>query len=141
MKRLFQLFALVCAGTAASAADVYKWTDKDGIVHYSDEQPPADAKAERVPVTGMAKKPAVAGAAANDADEAATPPAAPPPVVTPTLIAQKRCEQARANLDVLKSKNAAVGLDDGTGKATPMSDQARNERIATEQRAIADYCK
>ena len=139
MKRLFLLLALVCAAIVANAADVYKWTDKDGVVHYSDAQPPADAKAERVPLAGMAKKTAAAGASANDADEAATPPkAAPPTLVTASLVAQKRCEQARTNLEVLQG-NSSVALDNG--KSEPMTDQARAERIAVEQRAIADNCK
>src|SRR5262249_31048392 len=130
---------LVCAGAAASAADVYKWTDKDGIVHYSDQEPPAGVKAEHVHVA-TATKAAGAGAAANDADEAATPPSAGPPGVlaTATQIAQQRCEQARANLAVLRG-NTAVGVDDGSGKA--LDEQARADRIAREQSAIEQYCR
>ena len=137
MRRPFLLIALVCAGAAASAADVYKWTDKDGIVHYSDQEPPAGIKSEKVHVASAAKP---AAAAANDADEAATPPSAAPPGVlaTATQIAQKRCEQARANLAVLRG-NTAVGLDDGSGKA--LDDKARADRVAREQSTIEQYCR
>jgi glutaredoxin len=44
----FLLLALLIASTPASAG-VYKWTDAQGRVHYSDN-PPADAKAQQVKV-------------------------------------------------------------------------------------------
>ena len=37
--------AALLAGLAAQAqTNVYKWTDKDGKVHFSDTPPPSDAK-------------------------------------------------------------------------------------------------
>ena len=44
----FLLLALLIASTPASAG-IYKWTDAQGRVHYSDD-PPADAKAQQVKV-------------------------------------------------------------------------------------------
>jgi len=44
----FLLLALLIASTSAGAG-VYKWTDAQGHVHYSDD-PPADAKAQQIKV-------------------------------------------------------------------------------------------
>ena len=35
--RFLTVFALAALATAAQAAEVYKWTDKDGRVHYGDK--------------------------------------------------------------------------------------------------------
>src|SRR5436309_10566595 len=45
MKAIFpiSLAALLAAG-AASAQTIYRWTDSQGSVHYSDQPPPNDAK-------------------------------------------------------------------------------------------------
>ena len=45
---LIAFLTLVVAG--AAGAQVYKWTDKDGKVHYGDH-PPADSKTEQVKVS------------------------------------------------------------------------------------------
>ncbi len=39
MKWMFGLFAVLALG-AAARAEIYKWVDKDGNVHYSDQPPP-----------------------------------------------------------------------------------------------------
>lgn len=138
MKRLPLLVALAAAAGGAAAGDVYKWTDKDGVVQYTETQPPAPIKSELVHVATKAK---TATAAANDADEAATPPAGGTPVSAANAPnADKRCEQARTNLEVLRG-GAAVGIDDGSGKAQALDDQARASRVAHEQQMVRMYCK
>jgi len=39
------LFALLLLATSIAGAQVYRWVDAKGTVHYSNEKPPADAKA------------------------------------------------------------------------------------------------
>ncbi|HVY07220.1 MAG TPA: DUF4124 domain-containing protein [Burkholderiales bacterium] len=67
--------AVVAAGclyAALAGAQMYKWTDADGKVHYSDQPPPANAKAETTikPRKGAAQ-PAAAGTDAKEAPAAA----------------------------------------------------------------------
>src|SRR5512138_2619726 len=50
MKQVLMLITLACVATGAAAGDVYKWTDQDGVVHYSETQPPAPVKSELVHV-------------------------------------------------------------------------------------------
>ena len=45
MKTLLMLLALALAAGPAAAGKLYKWTDKDGNVHYTDQPPPSEAKA------------------------------------------------------------------------------------------------
>lgn len=142
MQRQILLIALACAAAAAHAADVYKWTDQEGIVHYSDTEPPPQVKSERIHMLGTAKK--GAEAAANDADEAATPPAkakAEPETLlagTPEFT-QKRCERARADLEVLQG-SGPVGLNTG-GKPEVLDEAGRKAQTERAQSTIATYCK
>jgi hypothetical protein len=45
MKTLAMVLALALAAGPADADKLYKWTDKDGNVHYTDQPPPPEAKA------------------------------------------------------------------------------------------------
>lgn len=49
MPRIAGLIALLAAALAVQAQPVYRWVDKQGKVHYSDQPPPADAKQVRQP--------------------------------------------------------------------------------------------
>ncbi len=44
MKRVFLLIALGCCAVQSHAADLYKWRDAEGRVHYTDQPPPATAR-------------------------------------------------------------------------------------------------
>jgi hypothetical protein len=55
MKRIAPLLLLLCATSAA--AQVYRWVDAKGTVHYSNAAPPKDAKATVVDVDARAGPP------------------------------------------------------------------------------------
>jgi hypothetical protein len=138
MRRELFLIALAGAMSAAHAADAYKWIDGDGTVHYSDTEPPAEAKAQKVHLSGtLALQEASSGAAATDADNAA-------PAASASAIAaadpQARCDRARKDLELLQG-GGTVGRDDGTGKAVAFSEEARQSEIARAQNLIAHSCK
>lgn len=44
MKALVCIIALVLAAAPAAAGKLYKWVDKDGNLHYTDQPPPPEAK-------------------------------------------------------------------------------------------------
>ena len=50
MKRIFGLLVVLTLGAAAHA-EIFKWVDKDGNVHYSDQPPPAQKSEEITRVT------------------------------------------------------------------------------------------
>jgi hypothetical protein len=45
--------------SASAYGQMYKWTDKDGKIHYSDKPPSADAKQERITQPPTARPPSV----------------------------------------------------------------------------------
>lgn len=67
----FTLMLLGCTLTLAQT--VYKWTDENGVVHYSD-QPHANAEKIRVPTAQTYKAQAAAGPAVPSGEPAATSP-------------------------------------------------------------------
>lgn len=63
--------ACVAAGAAWAQSSVYRWVDKDGKVHYTDQKPP-DVQAEALPIKSANSL------GGNEAATAATAPAATP---------------------------------------------------------------
>jgi len=139
MRRELFMIALSSVAGFAAAADVYKWADDSGVVHY-DAQPPAAKNVQVVHLVGPATtQPASAATAPSEVGDAAAP-APTSPVVAGSALPQLRCDQARKNLEVLQSAGE-VGHDDGTGKAQPLSAAARDAEIAQAQAVIARNCK
>jgi uncharacterized protein DUF4124 len=54
MRRIAWLLAFVSAG---AAADVYRWVDASGTVHYASEAPPAGVSATKLPIDTKARRP------------------------------------------------------------------------------------
>jgi hypothetical protein len=145
MNRHWVFIALLVAMAAAQAADAYRWVDANGVVHYSDAPPPVEAKAElvhlhgAVSATGAAVSKPGAPAKADDSEEAgAKKPAGT--VASSVQSAEKRCADARANLEVLQ-RSGPVGIDSGNGKPQPLDDDTRQRQIGNAQTIIATYCK
>jgi glutaredoxin len=89
------LLALLLAGSVG-AAEVYRWRDAAGVVHYGD-RPPARADAERLSLPDQPDPPASpAPAAAAAPTPVGTPQAAPPP--------------ARKPIDILMYSNPQCGF-------------------------------
>ena len=135
MNRLVTLLVLACATAVALAADkqqVYKWTDVNGVVHFSDAPPPSDTKnVESLLLVGGTSSASETPAADDKAKPASQ-------AVSPENRA-KECEKAKRNLAMLQSNNpvSEVGPD---GKAKPIDDQERNSRIGGVIDRIAQLC-
>ena len=145
MKRLCLFIALVGTVTAAQAADAYRWVDANGVVHYSDVTPPAESKAELVHLRGAGSTTGAAVSTPNEpakADDSEEPGEKKPPGTLASSVqsAEKRCADARANLEVLQ-RNGPVGMDTGAAKPQPLDDAARQRQIGNAQTIIATYCK
>ena len=145
MTRTIIFMGLCLAASAAFAGNgqVYKWTDAQGVVHYSDAPPPnTQPNVQTVRVTGGDRPHDVnAAAAATDAN-------APQPAQT--QVAQNAppaapdhahdCANAHSNLELLQSK-FQVSVTGSDGKAVPLDDKARQAQIADMNAQIAAYCK
>lgn len=132
------LLALLVSGVAG--AQVYRWVDKDGKVHYSQQKPPdqkaTELKIPTAPSQAAAATDGTAPAAARDPDD----PDAPPPNENDAVRAQleklrlSRCETARAVFT--RYQNAPYlerAAADGTKqRLTPEEEAAERVRVQQE---------
>ena len=143
MTRTIFFMAMAAASTAfAAGGQVYKWTDAQGVVHYSDAPPPTtQSNVQTVRVTG-GDRPHDVGSSTP-----AEPDAAPPQQPGQNQVAQnapsdfaKNCATARSNLELLQSK-FQVNVTDANGKAVALDDKSRQVQIADMNAQISLYCK
>ncbi|WP_282298493.1 MULTISPECIES: DUF4124 domain-containing protein [unclassified Stenotrophomonas] len=120
MRVLPLLCCLLLASASASAQNVYKWKDANGVTQYS-EKPPANQKAEqrrmdtRAPVN-TAKK---ADAPAESAD----------------------CTQSRKNLALLNGQGEVMYDTNGDGKPdAPLSADQRKAQKSMAEAGVQAYC-
>ncbi len=135
--------ALACAAGLAHAGDLYKWTDAQGVQHFSDTPPPQSQVAP-AQVTVDRNKISDADStlyAAPKTDEKGTAPTPPPAPSAPTAAAAsnndigRACDQARSNLRLLQGKTAVA---DAYGKV--LDDKARAAALEQAQRS-ANACR
>ena len=130
----------------ASAQQIYKWKDANGVTHFSQSPPASSVHYSKLNVSGQ---PAVAvpdSAPANSAEvddhtshtegggqaRATTLPDTP---ANRTAL----CKQIESNITVLQGKGPVV--TGGGGNQTVMSDNAREQQLATARAQQAQYCK
>ncbi len=123
-------FGLLSVG-ATQAATLYKWTDEEGNVHYSQTRP-EETKADRMQIKDS-KKPQQ-----KQEEESVEPPenAGQDPR---KLEARKRnCDIARANMEVYKNSER-IKKPDGT--VVTLSDEMRQSKIKEAQAMIDENCQ
>ena len=138
--------SMILAATPA-AAEIYRWVDDDGKLHYS-QTPPEDQAATMVKPAPGASKPA-APAANNgardflEARDAAREKAAEQNAEAAAKAQQRAtaCTQARDYLKYLDEKTPRrLMVDNGDGRLSRMNESQFNERRAKAQKLIADNC-
>jgi hypothetical protein len=127
------VLALVAIGyTAGASAALYKWTDAQGHVVYSDQPPNADVKTEQLRAAPPPANPnAAKELAQRDADfkkrkadaEAATAKAAKEQATSEQR--KESCAQARGNLKQLTESQLALYRYNEKGEREIMDDDAR----------------
>ena len=87
---------LLCALALPATAQVYRWVDKDGKVHYAQQKPP-DVKADELPIKS---------ANSLEGNQAAAPaPASAPPAAAPsTNAADAAGEAMKKEVDALNAQ-------------------------------------
>ncbi len=135
-----------------AAAGLTKWVDSQGVVHYTDEPPPPNVKAQTLNApstsTGI---PAASGPAAPktiyeqeselNKEKKAKEEAAQKAAKKQEEEAQKRqaCEQARNQVAMLQNA-PRVATYDAAGERTYLDDAQRQQRIDEAQAAVSKYC-
>jgi len=148
----FLLIFLILASANASA-EVNKWVDDQGRVHYSDQAPPPEvqARALRSASEGTVSASGVAGTGEptfvqqeaalkkeQRAKQAAAEQAAQKQAAADALKA--KCDSAQQNLRTLQSGARMMEID-ASGERSFIDDSQRQQRIEKAQQDISNLCK
>jgi hypothetical protein len=139
MRKLALIVAIVALG---AQAEIYKWTDDKGQVHYG-EQPPPDANTKTIkapaagPETAPADAPAKAPADTKGGLKAGQPADKNGPNKTPTE-KDERCKYEKQQLEVLS--NSEVRYYDDKKQLTTLPTDKREAAKAQVQENIKRYC-
>ncbi len=149
MKKMMLFFLMLAS--ASAFAELSKWVDADGKVHYSDQPPPPNVKAKTLRVSSEPAVPAIAPAAPKTvaeqeaefrkaqqmkkeaADKAAREQA--------KAEAEKaNCVAAQQNLRTLQEGVRMVEVD-AKGERLYLDDEQRRQRIEKAMQNVNTYCK
>jgi len=146
MKRIYQIslsIALSLGIAALATAATYKWVDKDGNVHYS-QQAPADANYEKLNI----KVPRSSGGAEpdsssdNSASTGSSDSSSSAVVKQETAKAEEQrrrnCEAAKKNLELY---TVFRRVKDKNGNVVRLDDNERAKRIDDSKAAIKEFCE
>ncbi|HSD61231.1 MAG TPA: DUF4124 domain-containing protein [Burkholderiales bacterium] len=160
MNRKAWLTGLLLALAAPAYAQLYKWVDADGKVHYSDQPPPATAQKEQK--LNIRTTPPESAAPSTEGEAPAAKPAAGPTTpaeremeyrkrkVEEEQKQQKAEAEQKANQEnCLNAQRRARSYQeegriftvDEKGERVYMDDDARMRNLRDAQLEIAKYCK
>jgi hypothetical protein len=131
--------------TTAQAAGMYKWTDEQGNVHYS-QQPPRDKQYERMKVDKAPRSastpPASSSSTGTSGGSQTSGESSGSTTVEDELaknaeIRKKNCEAAKKNLQVFQVYRRVKGED---GKIRVVTEKEREEQIQRSKEAIREFC-
>ena len=121
-----------------ATAQVYKWTDASGTVHYSQDEPPQGTKFSKVTTTGTVQP--LAPPVSNETSGSSEPASAPPkPVADTPENRSKMCESLKSNLAALQGSGPVVMQQDG--KATALDTAQRKQQLDAAQGQYNQYCQ
>lgn len=133
---------------AHAHADLYKWTDSQGKVNYSDQPPTVNAQSLKSGSAGQSETTSQATQSLNaqeqayqkrlkDVDEARVK-----TEKDAELARAKRenCDKARKNLGTLQNA-PRVYATNAAGQRVYMDDAARAGALASSQKAVSEFCK
>ena len=139
MHRSLLAMALLLLAPLATA-QVYKWTDASGTVHYSQDQPPQGTKYKQVKTTGTVDPIAAPAAAASTGSGGETASASgTAPATNKSGNQSKFCVSLRSNLAALQGGGPVVMQVNG--KTSALDDDQRKQQASTTQAQYDQYCQ
>jgi hypothetical protein len=146
------LLVVLLALALPATAQVYKWVDKDGKVHYSDKKP-RDPKAKDVKDMGIESKPTDESAVAAEQEalkmrgvtvdgeiaERKRGEAQLAAKKAESEDRERRCANAKADLNVLTRVNTLVGVDANNKETYATGPQLEAKRAQARAR-VAELC-
>lgn len=150
MRLSILLLLCVFSITAVAATKVYKWVDKDGNIHYS-EQKPVNQQADTLqikenkptptPEKAQDKPEEDSNQALDDAQAQQRAKAEEALAAADTVNKQKLCQQAKANRDALNASVRVSRIDPETGEQVRMGDDERVNALQKAEQTIKEYCQ
>lgn len=151
------VFGLMLAFAAAASAQLYKWTDKDGRVRYTDRPPPAGTKARTIATPSSAPAAQESEAAKDGAPQGAlTPEQQEQAFRKRQLEAQKAAEKSAlaSQEEAAKRENCArareyqrtlesgqrVSRTNAQGEREYIDDAVRERELESARKAVTDWC-
>jgi len=136
--------SLLCSPVLA--AKFYRWTDENGVTHYTQTPPPDGAQGKEVRIQGGAssdqeeelqrleqQRQQAEAERKRQAEQAAE---AQREKEKPAEVSQERCEQHRKNLEELRNKPVVRATDPATGEVTTLDAEARQKMIDDTLKAL-----
>ncbi len=141
MRRIL-LLAMALLLAPLASAQVYRWVDGKGTVHFSQTPPPPGVKYQVMHLssdTGTAAgvAPAAAGSAVSGSNGVGA--AAQRPMANTPANRAELCKQLQQNLALLNSPEA-LNMAGPDGKPKALDEKAREVQKATTQAQIKQYC-
>jgi len=142
MRRLSIALALLLVAPLA-CAQVYKWTDAHGTIHYSESPPPTGTKYSQVSVNTGTSAPAgsentPAAAPNSNASSPNTNAAPQAPVEDTPENRAKLCSSLKANIGTLQGSGPVV-MNNGGQQQLLNADQ-RKQQLDASQSQYSQYC-
>ena len=125
-----------------ATAQVYKWTDAGGTVHYAQAPPPAGTKYKEVKTSASVQPlaaPAAVASAASSNGGSSEGGASSPPVTGSPVNQSKFCASLKSNLAALNG--SAPVVMQVNGKTTALDDSQRKQQAGTAQAQYQQYCQ
>ena len=139
---------ILCCSTTVVAGKIYKWTDAEGNVHYGSEKP-ADADAEKMKVdtslTGVDRGAETLDNLKQKADDEAERikeegiPEQPPVPSLPMKEVKRRCQAARQDLAIIRSRGQLRERDE-KGNTRYVGEEEKQRRIKAAEQQVREYC-
>lgn len=148
---LVAFLGMMLAATAADAAKFYKWTDAEGVTHYSADPPPESVEASQVkvrtrqsydsePEPGQSNASTVATKPARQDDKTAKKESEKKAeAASPERYAEK-CKTLRADLQTIQ-EHARIRVKDEKGETRVLSDEEKSAQQDDIQRQIKAFCE
>jgi hypothetical protein len=126
--------------TPLALAQVYKWTDSHGTVHYSQTAPAAGVDFKRIKTVQSTAAPAQDAATQAPAPaRTQSAPASSQPIADTPANRKTLCDSLQANLKLLKGNGPVVMQQDG--KSTALDDTQRRQQITADEAQYQQYCQ
>ncbi|NII12016.1 DUF4124 domain-containing protein [Oleiagrimonas sp. C23AA] len=146
MKRIPTLLLplLVLALPLAAQAQVYKWTDAKGTVHYSDAPPPQGTQFDKLHTRENARTTPTPEDQAPT-DQAHSPKPSERTAGTGAMANTPKnrdsfCTQTKQNMALL-SGDQKLSIHGDNGQLNQLSDQQRRQQLATAQHDYKEHCQ